>query len=248
MKIITAIPIYRNKPQKPQLFYSKKNFSIGSIIFIPFNTKEKPAIVIEKDDLKNKKTFLRKNTVTTDNIKEEKEIKLFKKEIFEILKKITEKDNKKTEENLQKILTKKILKEINKLTITSDIRQLKKEIDKISPEIIYKKLRKKKKIKIEDKKRGVKNIKDLLKSTSPKKTSIHSELHYLVNEIRNYFGETSKKGKGSFGFYLGFFNRIPKTIIYQYWSEVKDSRKPTKDQQKLFWWKIGQYSKKKYKK
>ena len=93
--------------------------------------------------------------------------------------------------------------------------------------------------------REIKTIQSILSQKKPKKSSLHSEKHYLVDEIRNYFGEKESKGKGSFSFYLGFFKRIPEATIYQYWSEVKESRKSIKDQQKIFWWKIGQYLKNK---
>jgi len=95
----------------------------------------------------------------------------------------------------------------------------------------------------EKKNHEIKTIGSLLTQSKLKKAKLHSEKHYLVDETRNYFGETSKKGIGSFSFYLGFFKNIPEKIIYQFWSEVKQSNKSIKDQQKLFWWKVGQYIK-----
>ena len=55
MYLITAIPVYRNKFQKPMMFFSVKNFSIGSIILVPFLKNEKPAIVLKSDNLRDKK-------------------------------------------------------------------------------------------------------------------------------------------------------------------------------------------------
>ncbi len=115
---------------------------------------------------------------------------------------------------------------------------------KIDKKYIIKKLQPKKSGSSEGpQKTSLKSISSIisLEEQKQKKSSLYSEKHYLVDEIRNYFGETAKKGKGSFPFYLGFFKRIPKATIYQYWSEVKESRKPIKDQQKLFWWKIGKH-------
>ncbi len=243
MKLITAIPIYRNRFCKPEFFYSTPNFSLGSIIFAPLNKKDKPSIVIEMCNLKEKKLFLRKNKIKINKIDNSAEIPVFKKEIIEITKLASEKTSYSIEEIFQKIISKKIIQELNKLTPEKkDVKNIKKFTDGLTIEFIRNKLRKKQPPE-EKKVFGVKTIDSLLSQKEITKTSLHSEKHYLVSEIRNYFGESAKKGKGSFGFYLGFFNRVPKHIIYQYWSEVRGSRKSIPDQQKLFWWKIGQYSK-----
>lgn len=71
----------------------------------------------------------------------------------------------------------------------------------------------------------------------------HSEMHELVDTIRNYFGEDAKYGQGSFSYYLGFFKKIPNTEIYQMFEEAKRSNKSLNGQKKLFWWKVGQYIK-----
>lgn len=67
---------------------------------------------------------------------------------------------------------------------------------------------------------------------------LHSELHLLVDEARTLFGETAKKGPGSFSFYLGFFKRLGVKEIRQLLAEVKESK--VDNPGKLFWWKIKQ--------
>jgi len=67
---------------------------------------------------------------------------------------------------------------------------------------------------------------------------IHSELHNFIYETRKEYGETAKKGKGSFGFYLGFIKRLGLQEAYRIRAEVKQSN--AKDHKKLFWWKVGQ--------
>ncbi len=75
---------------------------------------------------------------------------------------------------------------------------------------------------------------------APKKPprGIHSELHWLVDELRKDFRETAKKGKGSFGFYLGYLKRIGFQEAYRLWREVKDAK--CDNPGKLFWWKYKQ--------
>ena len=67
---------------------------------------------------------------------------------------------------------------------------------------------------------------------------LHSELHALVDEVRILFGETAKKGPGSFGFYLGFFKRLGIKKVHQILAEMKESK--VSDSAKLFWWKVKQ--------
>ena len=83
---------------------------------------------------------------------------------------------------------------------------------------------------------------DLARFRTPAKPAlgIHSEVHALVDEIRKSFGETSKKGIGSFGYYLGFFTRIGVVRIRQLYAESKDAADP----KKAFWWRIGDMSRK----
>ena len=84
----------------------------------------------------------------------------------------------------------------------------------------------------------MKDLSDYLKNKgqTQKNTHLHSELHLLVDEARNLFGETATKGKGSFSFYLGFFKRMGVQKVRQLLSEVKDSN--IDNPGKLFWWKV----------
>lgn len=84
------------------------------------------------------------------------------------------------------------------------------------------------------------DIKTNLDRYRPKErnTHLHSELHLLVDEARTLFGETATKGKGSFGFYLGFFKRLGINKVRQLLAEIKESK--IDNPGKLFWWKIKQ--------
>ena len=68
-------------------------------------------------------------------------------------------------------------------------------------------------------------------------THMHSEMHVLVDEMRNYFDEKSKKGKGSFGFYLGFIKRLTIPVARRLFAEVKETG--CQGDGRLFWWKVG---------
>ncbi len=74
--------------------------------------------------------------------------------------------------------------------------------------------------------------------TKPRNPHLHSELHLLVDEVRTLFGETAKKGPGSFSFYLGFFKRLDVKEVRQILAEIKDSK--IDNPGKLFWWKMKQ--------
>jgi len=65
---------------------------------------------------------------------------------------------------------------------------------------------------------------------------LHSELHALVDEVRIQFGETAKKGVGSFSFYLGFFKRLGVGKVRQILAEMKESE--MEDEKRLFWYKV----------
>ena len=67
---------------------------------------------------------------------------------------------------------------------------------------------------------------------------LHSDLHLLVDETRQKFGETALKGKGSFSFYLGFFKRLGVQKVRRILAEVEQS--DADDPKRLFWWKIKQ--------
>ena len=70
---------------------------------------------------------------------------------------------------------------------------------------------------------------------------IHSEIHTLVADVRRNFGEVATKGKGSFGFYLGFFNRLGIERVRLFLAETRDGNNP----KILFWWRVGKYFKEK---
>lgn len=244
MYLITAVHIYRNKFKEPALFFSTHKFEVGSILLIPLNKKEKPAIVIDVNDLKKNRSFVRRNKIKINNIKNNSEENIFNKEIIDYIKLGANKTNYSIEEIFQKITPKKIVKELNNFDFEKENIEIKTFANKLTKENIKSKIVKKvSKLETSAKESGVKTIGSFLSKPKQEKKSLHSEKHYLVDEIRNYFGETSKKGKGSFSFYLGFFRNIPEKTIYQFWSEVKQSNKSLIDQQKLFWWKIGQYRK-----
>ena len=254
MNILTVIPIFRNKFQNPTLFFTRENFSIGSIILVPYSKtinpkklKEKPALIIEKSNLKETKQFLRKNDIQINKTTNSIEFNFFSEKIINDIKRKSSKIQKSLEFSLEKLFTKKVKEELNKITKLSKKSVIKDYTKKITPDFTSQKLKPfliKKKT-IISKKKGIQSINSLLSKNRVSKNKLHSEKHYLVDEIRKYFGETAKKGKGSFGFYLGFFNRLPKSIIYQYWADVKESRKSIKSQQKIFWWKIGNFLKEK---
>ncbi|MFH0845777.1 MAG: hypothetical protein V1851_00015 [Patescibacteria group bacterium] len=249
MKIITVLPIFRNSFQKPVLFFSSHDFPNGSIILIPYGTKEKPALVIDNIDSKKQKLFLRQNKEVLKSIKNPFVLEIFNPLLFSEIQTKSIKINFDIKQSLEKILPKKTLEKINNLsekTPLEKIESLKKDLSKITSQSITTKLKKFLPKKEEHlPRKEFQNIGDLLKKETKTNTKIHSEKHFLVNEIREYFGEKASKGKGSFSFYLGFFKKIPEATIYQYWSEVKQSRLPTSKQQKIFWWKIGQYLKSK---
>lgn len=74
-----------------------------------------------------------------------------------------------------------------------------------------------------------------------KKSSLHTQMHWLVNELRKSFGETATKGKGSFGFYLGCLTKLGFESSYAIWQELEKSDVGSK--QRLFWWKYGKLMK-----
>ncbi len=266
MHLYTTIPIYRNRFQKPTLFFSANDFPVGFLVLVPYRKKEKFALIIQKENLKEKKFFLRKNKIKVTNIKNSFSSSILKKKIINLVLFGSIKTQVPIEEILQKIIPLKLIKKLNKISVSKDLNsffkkektEIMKEINKISLKktknklqtIIDKdkKIKKHPKLKIGQKKEDcgkIKTIDQILKSEITQNKKLHSEKHYLVDEMRKYFCETATKGKGSFSFYLGFFKKIPKATIYQYWAETKESRKSLKAQQKLFWWKIGQYLKKK---
>lgn len=246
MNLITAIPIYRNKFQKPAFFFSAQNFSVGSVVIAPFLMKEKPALIVRIDDAEEKKFFIRENKIKINKISNKLELKLLSAEALKNIKNESKKSQININNALEKIFTKKALIQFNNINSTkSDTKEIKKIINNLSTDFIKKKFEKSLPKITKKRSDGIQSIDNILSLEIKPRKTLHTEKHYLVDEIRNYFGEDAKSGKGSFGFYLGFFKRVPEKTIYQYWSEVKQSNKSTKDQQKIFWWKIGQYLKEK---
>lgn len=255
MNLITTLPLYRNNFQPPTLFFSLQNFPIGSLVFIPSpwsikHQSKKPALVIQVEDLEKNKFFLRKNKILIKKLEPSSHFIFLKKDIIKLLLLISERKKIPLRDAFQKIFLKRDLRELNKLASLPEKNKtffLKKITAKITSDFIKKKF----KLNLPPTRnqsnnytKEIKNISEFLSAQRIKKTPLHSEKHYLVNEIRSYFGETALRGTGSFSFYLGFFKKIPTTTLYQYWSEVKSSRKSIRDQQKFFWWKIGQHFKK----
>ena len=257
MNLITTLPLYRNHFQTPTLFFSLQNFSVGSLIFVPFSPHaqhppKKPALVIESGNLDKEKFFLRKNKILIKKLDGSAEYLFFSEKIIKFLLLISEKKQLPLTKLLEKILSKKTISQINKLSPRhlNEIKNIQETAKKITVEYIKIKFKTPFPRSIPSDKnveKKIKSIGEFLLVTKKKNTALHSEKHYLVDEIRNYFGETAKQGIGSFSFYLGFFKKIPEATIYQYWSEVKNSQQSTKKQQKLFWWKIGQFLKNKQK-
>lgn len=78
---------------------------------------------------------------------------------------------------------------------------------------------------------AMQGIRQIIKSKLPEKNkNIHSEIHYLADEISTYFGERSR-----FGMYLGAIKRIGIQEAKQIFSEVKQADCDNKI--KLFFWK-----------
>ena len=80
------------------------------------------------------------------------------------------------------------------------------------------------------------------KSRYKRNPHLHSELHLLVDEVRNLFGEKAVKGKGSFAFYLGFFKRLGVGRVRRILGEVKESN--ADEPVKLFWYQVKEELKK----
>ncbi len=244
MNLFIVTPIYRKKFQQPIFCFSNNSYKVGSLVFVSIKNNARPAIVIKTESLKDSKSFLRKNKIKLEKISNEKEIELFSKETIDIINKINLKLKTGTETIFPKILKKETVEKISSLKPEKKYGSEITSVKDITPEYVIKQVVLQPK---EEKQTsyGVQSIGSIIKTPKKENKSLHSEKHYLVNEIRNYFGETSKKGPGSFSFYLGFFKNIPKNVIYQYWAEVKQIKKPIQNQQKIFWWKIGQYMKNK---
>lgn len=84
---------------------------------------------------------------------------------------------------------------------------------------------------------AMEELKKALEGTKYKRNPhLHSDLHLLVEEVRQKFGETATKGVGSFSFYLGFFKRLGVQKVRRILAEVEQAN--VDHPEKLFWWKI----------
>ncbi len=75
-----------------------------------------------------------------------------------------------------------------------------------------------------------------------KKKNLHSDKHLLIDEVRKTFGDTAKKGIGSFGFYLGLLKGVSVSVIRRIFREIMEGN--AKSPRKLFTWKIKEFKKK----
>lgn len=66
-----------------------------------------------------------------------------------------------------------------------------------------------------------------------------SPLHEFVNKARLELEETSKKGDGSYGFYLGHLKKIPMSELYSMLHTAKQANTPLN----AFWKMVGEYKK-----
>lgn len=69
----------------------------------------------------------------------------------------------------------------------------------------------------------------------------YNENQELVDTIRKHFQEQTVRGIASFSYYLGFFKKVPLSIIKQFFAEAQQSKKPIAIQKRIFWKKIGEY-------
>lgn len=71
---------------------------------------------------------------------------------------------------------------------------------------------------------------------------IYSPLHEFVAKARKQFGETAKKGKGSFGFYLGLLKPLPVSVLYLWLADINDSPNLSspESKRKVFWWRYAE--------
>lgn len=76
------------------------------------------------------------------------------------------------------------------------------------------------------------NLSSLVPRRNP---NLHSEIHLLVDETRKSFGESAKKGVGSFGYYLGFFTRLGADRVRTLLASARDANDP----KKMFWYLVG---------
>ena len=69
----------------------------------------------------------------------------------------------------------------------------------------------------------------------------------MVDEIRISFGETAKKGIGSFGYYCGFLKGLNQLQVREIWREAiyLEKRHIELSAKRIFWHRIGELRKNK---
>lgn len=246
MNVIEVLPIFRGKfSQNTKHFFTKEDFLVGNIIEIPFSRTTTKAIILKIKNLKEIKQQIRKESLDIKKLEKTPEVELIKEDDLEKIHQVAQKKSWHISDVLNKILGSKNIKKISAKDFSLD----KKEVEDMKILLRNFDLSKidSKKNKKEKEKRvgGLSGIKYDMRISGYKAPT---EKHLLVNEIRGYFGEKAVRGFGSFSHYIGFFQKIPNSIIYQILAEVKYSRKSTEIQKKIFWKKIGEYFRKQDKK
>ncbi len=90
--------------------------------------------------------------------------------------------------------------------------------------------------------RGIKPIGSVMPDYLARKPKlpkgINTELQEFVNETRKEFGETAKKGAGSFSYYMGFCKRLSMFELYRIRANIRDSRN-VQTPGRLFIWAVN---------
>ncbi len=222
IKGITKKSIRENELDKKfVIFYSLKKFKPGQMIEIIEGNKKNPLIILKIDELKKYKEKIRKKEIEIKKLKLSKSGKWAGgKEIdffdLELIKKIL-----KNPFEIEKIGNKNLLN------------------------FFPKKRRKKTISKTEQKEKETFSTISFNEKILKKEKKYYNQTQEMIDTIRKYFKENSRYGYGSFSYYIGISKKIPLEIIWQFFSEAKQSRKNLEGQKRLFWYKIGQYLKNK---
>lgn len=241
MYVVEVLPIFRGKfSQNTKHFFTNEGFGVGDLIEIPFSKSFSRSIVLKTKNLSEIKQQIRKENLEIKKLEKTIKFHLVEESTLKKLEDIAKKSSWHISDVLNKILTSKNIKRIDVIGLKEekdieDVKQFLKNFD------FSKIASKRKKVKLEQ--RGVK-ISGIEYNLDKKIYKAPTEKHFLVNEIREYFGERAIRGFGSFSHYIGFFQKIPNSVIYQIFSEAKYSRKSTEIQKRIFWKKIGEYLKK----
>ncbi len=205
-------------------FFSSKNFSSGDVLEIIEGNKKSLALILKSENLKNFKQEIKKGELPPKKLKFSKTGENKDGKILETL-------------NFSKV-KKKLAKE--KLNSKDENKYLKYFFP-------TKKKIKRKSEKIEIDKKIIKNENSTLSFSylEKREKKYTSELQELVDTIRNYFNEKKVSGVGSFSYYAGFLHNLPKTEVWQIFSEAKELNSSTEIKKRFFWKKIGNLKRKK---